>query len=75
MTRTYTVLFEREDDGGFSVWTPDLPGCASQGETLEEARANIREAVTLYVDTLRAKGLPVPEPHTQVEPLQIDAAA
>ncbi|MBI3338085.1 type II toxin-antitoxin system HicB family antitoxin [Candidatus Saccharibacteria bacterium] len=36
--------------GGFSVWVPDLPGCASQGETLEEALKNIKEAIELYLE-------------------------
>lgn len=39
------VIFRREDDGGYSVVVPGLPGCVSEGNTLEEARANIREAV------------------------------
>jgi predicted RNase H-like HicB family nuclease len=40
----YTVVLEQEDDGGFSVSVPALPGCHSQGDTRAEAMANIREA-------------------------------
>ena len=41
----YTVIFQEESIGGYSVWVPDLPGCASQGETLDEAKKNIEEAI------------------------------
>jgi predicted RNase H-like HicB family nuclease len=46
----YQAVFQEETDGGFSVWVPDLPGCASQGETLEEALENIKEAIELYLE-------------------------
>ena len=46
----YTVVFQEEKDGGFSVWVPDLPGCASQGETFEESLHNIKEAIELYTE-------------------------
>jgi predicted RNase H-like HicB family nuclease len=48
--REYQAVFQEETEGGFSVWVPDLPGCASQGETLEEALGNIKEAIELYVE-------------------------
>lgn len=74
MGRRYTVVVEREDVGGFSVSVPDLPGCASQGETEEEALANIREAIEGYIEGLKADGLPVPEPHTTIATVEIKAA-
>lgn len=46
----YTVVFQEEKIGGFSVWVPDLPGCASQGDTFEEALRNIKEAIELYIE-------------------------
>lgn len=46
----YDAVFEKEEDGGYSVWIPDLPGCASQGENLEEAIENIKEAAELYLE-------------------------
>ena len=46
----YNAIFQKESEGGFSVWVPALPGCASQGETFEEAMDNIKEAITLYLD-------------------------
>lgn len=45
----YTAVFEEETEGGYSVWIPTLPGCASQGETLGEAINNIQEAIQLYL--------------------------
>ena len=42
------VILEKEEEGGYSVYIPSLPGCVSQGETKEEAIANIKEAAELY---------------------------
>ena len=56
----YTVVLEDEADGGHSVSVPALPGCHSQGDTRDEALANIREAIELYIETLREAGEPVP---------------
>jgi len=56
----YTVVLEKEPDGGFVALVPVLPGCISQGETREEALANIREAAELYVEDCIAAGDAVP---------------
>lgn len=48
--REYNTIFQKEKEGGYSVWVPLLPGCASQGETFEEALANIKEAIALYLE-------------------------
>lgn len=56
----YTVILEREPDGGSVATVPALPGCVSQGETREEALANIREAADLYLEDCIAAGDPVP---------------
>lgn len=48
-TRNFIILFEQEEDGGFSVSVPSLPGCFSQGDTFEVAMKNIRAAVRLYL--------------------------
>lgn len=47
----YNAVFQEEKEGGFSVWVPALPGCASQGETFEEAVENIRESIELYLES------------------------
>src|SRR5258708_4773949 len=45
----YTVVLQRENDGGYVVSVPALPGCISQGDTREEALKNIEEAIELYL--------------------------
>jgi antitoxin HicB len=58
----YTVLFTPdEESGGFCVEVPALPGCHTEGDTLEEAKKNAREAMELYLATLQDRGLPFPE--------------
>ena len=47
---TFNAVFLEEDDGGYSVNIPALPGCLSQGSTFEEALENITEAVELYLE-------------------------
>lgn len=51
MTRKASVVIEK-DEHGFYAWCPELKGCHSQGQTLDEALANIREAIELYLETL-----------------------
>jgi predicted RNase H-like HicB family nuclease len=47
---------------GFSAYSPDVPGCVSTGATREEIERNMREAIELHLEGLRAEGYPVPEP-------------
>lgn len=46
-----TVVLEEQEEGGYTVYVPSLPGCISQGETKEEALKNIKEAIELYLET------------------------
>jgi predicted RNase H-like HicB family nuclease len=46
------VVFEPSEEGGYTVYVPALPGCLSEGDTLEEARQNIREAIELYLEPI-----------------------
>ena len=57
----FTVIIERQDEGGYSVTVPALPGCVSEGETKEEAIKNIKEAIELYLEVLKEDGKPIPE--------------
>lgn len=74
MSRSYVAVFEREEDGGFSVYVPDLPGCASQGDTHEAAVANIREAIESYLEALAKLAQAIPDPRTSIETVQVEAA-
>ena len=56
----YMVIFEQETDGGYQVSCPVPRGCHSQGDTFEEASDNIREAIELYIESLRATEEPIP---------------
>ena len=46
----YNAVFQHENDGGYSVWVPALPGCTSQGDTFEQATQNIKESIGLYLE-------------------------
>ncbi len=51
----YKVIIEPQEEGGFTAYVPSLPGCVSQGETYGETLDNIKEALTLYLETLRER--------------------
>ena len=53
----FLVTLERDENGWIVVECPSLPGCVSQGRTVEEALANIREAIELNLETRRAEGI------------------
>jgi len=56
-TNTFTVVFETADEGGYCVFVEELPGALSQGETIEEARENIKEAIELILEVNRKRAL------------------
>lgn len=57
--KTYHVVVEKDEDGWYVGSVPELPGCHTQGESLEQLMTNIREAIELYVETMRPEG-PLP---------------
>ena len=57
----YPIHIEQDEDGVFVATCPTLPGCVSQGQTREEATANIWEAIEGYVKSLVKRGDPVPQ--------------
>lgn len=59
--REIEFVFEPDVDGGYHVYAPDLPGLHTQGDSIEDATANAREALKLYVEGLRDDGLELPE--------------
>lgn len=57
---TFTVVIEQDEDGMFVATCPALQGCYTQGETYEQALANIREAIELHLEARRGLGEPIP---------------
>lgn len=66
----YKIVVHAEPAGGFWGEVPSLPGCYSQGESLEELQANLREAISGYLEVLRAEGR-APGPEVQVLELAV----
>jgi len=73
MSVKYAVIFER-GEGNWAAYVPDLPGCMSTGETLEETKQNIREAIEGHLETLRQFGDPIPEPSSLAGEIEITTA-
>lgn len=73
MSRRYVVILEQGEDG-WGAHVPDLPGCIAAGDTKDEALRLIREAIELHLEGLRAEGLPVPEPRSEGEVVEVGAA-
>ena len=73
ISRRIAVIFEKEEEGGYHVFCPVLPGCHTQSETIDEGIHNIREAMQLYIDSLVEDGLPVPEEDILIKPIEIPA--
>ena len=68
----YRVLIEQDEDGYFVAEVPSLPGCISQGQTRAEATENIKEAISLYLESLNAHNEAVPPPITE-ELVEVEA--
>ena len=62
------VVFEPSDEGGYTVYIPALPGCISEGDSLDDARRNILEAVSLYLEPASE---PVPAAGALVEEIAV----
>lgn len=58
--RSFRVILEPNELGGYTVTVPSLPGCISEGDNRGEALANIKEAIELYIESLQADGEPIP---------------
>jgi predicted RNase H-like HicB family nuclease len=57
----FEALFIPQAEGGFTAEVVDLPGCVSEGDTLDEAERNIRKAIELYLEVLEKRGVPLPD--------------
>jgi predicted RNase H-like HicB family nuclease len=70
----YLVIFEECNDGGYSAYVPDLPVCFSVGDTLEEAKENIKNAIELYLEEMKDMGKSIPTPAPKLTQLVAVAA-
>ncbi len=74
MTVRYAVIFEQADSN-WAAYAPDLPGCVTTGNTLEETERNIREAIEEHLRTLREFGDPVPHPTSVAKEIENSAGS
>ena len=64
---TFEIVIEKEaEDEGYSAYSPSLPGCFSNGRTVEEAKQNIRDAIQQHLQSLLAHGQPIPQSEKRV---------
>ncbi|MEW5899475.1 MAG: type II toxin-antitoxin system HicB family antitoxin [Bacillota bacterium] len=72
MQRKFKVILDKNKDGGFTVTVPALPGCATQGDTREEALARAQEAIEGFIEALKIIGEPIPE--SEVAEVQVNVS-
>lgn len=70
----YVIIIEKGSES-YGAYVPDLPGCVAVGETPEEARELIEEAIILHLESLREAGVALPEPVSQSDYIDIPLAA
>lgn len=63
----FPVIVHKDPDSIYGVTVPDLPGCFSAGQTLEEALHNTKEAIVIYIQSLQEDGEPIPTPGISYE--------
>ncbi len=68
----YPIVIEPTSTG-FSAYSPDVPGCAAAGDTVEETRFNFQDALVEHFRAMREIGEPVPEPHSTVNYVEVAA--
>lgn len=68
----YAIVIEKAESN-YSAYVPDLPGCVATGATVQEVESQIREAIEFHLEGLREDGIPIPQPASRVE--YVDVAA
>lgn len=66
----YAVIIEKAENN-YSAYVPDLPGCVATGKTREETAQNIRQAIAFHLEGLREDGIPIPDPQTSAESVEV----
>ena len=70
----YAIVIEK-GERNYSAYVPDLPGCVSVGDTLDEARAEIREAIEFHLEGMREDETPIPPPSSWAEYVEVEDQA
>ena len=68
----YAIVIEKAESN-YAAYVPDLPGCVATGQTIEETEQQIREAIEFHLRGMREDGLPIPEPVSRVEYIEVAA--
>jgi predicted RNase H-like HicB family nuclease len=68
----YAIVIEKAENN-YAAYVPDLPGCVTTGNSIEETERQIREAIEFHIRGLREDGLPIPEPSSQVNYVEVAA--
>ena len=71
MEQSYTVLFEPDEEGGYDAFCPALPGLVTEGDTFEETRERVKEAIEGYLESLIKDGEPIPSQIVSGEPYTV----
>ncbi len=66
----FIYLIEQADDGSYSAYVPDLPGCTTCGDSVDDVRRGMKDAVESYLDSLREHYEPIPAPKLMVETVE-----
>ena len=67
MQYNYKILLNKEEEGGYMVTVPALPGCITQGDTIDEAMAMAKVAIELYIEELQSRGETIPDNSNTLE--------
>ena len=70
--KRYAIVVEKAE-ANFAAYVPDLPGCVATGATVEETERRLREAIEIHVQGLNEDGIPVPEPSSVVDYVEVPA--
>ena len=68
--KRYAIVIEKAPSN-YAAYVPDLPGCIATGASVEETEELLREAIDLHIAGMREDGLPIPEPASVVEYLEV----
>ncbi len=68
----YAIVIEKAENN-YAAYVPDLLGCVATGKTIEETEQQIREAIEIHLRGMREDGLPIPQPSSQVEYVEVAA--